>query len=263
MKRAAIYTEIVHPLADDFLLDAGLRADYHSAWEWQLNSMLNFAYEPTKQWCWRLGGGRVFRAPKMTELFYQDPGNIGDPTLKPENGWNIESGLDYKTGQQSIELTVFNRYEANRIDWTKSIADDPWRVQNVHRVNVYGVSMSSAVHFSERGDVHLSYLLASQDWHKKMESFFKYSWRTPKQQFTMNVNWQVPWQLRTQVNVQFMEQAHNYSFWLTNVQISRSFAVGDLVLKMNNIFDTSYQFFPFVPMPGRHWLVSLRFHNID
>ena len=33
---------------------------------------------------------RAFRLPNYTDLYYSDPGNVGNPNLKPEQAWNYE-----------------------------------------------------------------------------------------------------------------------------------------------------------------------------
>ena len=60
---------------------------------------------------------RAFRVPSYTELYYEDPANIGNPNLRPERAWNYEGGIDWTPSSRwHGDLTVFERRELDGID---------------------------------------------------------------------------------------------------------------------------------------------------
>jgi hypothetical protein len=49
----------------------------------------------------RASASRGFRLPTYTDLYYSDPANRGNPSLKPESGWDFEFGPQWNSGGTS------------------------------------------------------------------------------------------------------------------------------------------------------------------
>lgn len=54
------------------------------------------------------GYGEAFAQPTMTELYYSSPDRfVGNPNLKPERGWNVETGFGWSNNVVTFDLTGF------------------------------------------------------------------------------------------------------------------------------------------------------------
>jgi iron complex outermembrane recepter protein len=91
----------------------------------------------------RASASRAFRVPSYTDLYYQDPANLGSPNLRPERAWSYEGGLDWNVSQRLRgDVTVFERRERDGIDYVRRSLDDIWRATNVQNLNFTGVEAS-------------------------------------------------------------------------------------------------------------------------
>src|SRR5215471_18583195 len=48
----------------------------------------------------RASVSRAFRLPTYTDLYYNDPANVGNPRLKPESAWGFEAGPEWNAGKR-------------------------------------------------------------------------------------------------------------------------------------------------------------------
>jgi len=95
---------------------------------------------------WRTSASRAFRVPTYTDLYYQDPANRGDPSLRPESAWSYDSGLEWRpTGRARLEATVFHRRERDGIDYVRFASSEPWRAANIHRLRFTGLEASARI----------------------------------------------------------------------------------------------------------------------
>jgi iron complex outermembrane receptor protein len=83
--------------------------------------------------------GSVYRIPTFTDLYYRSPVNVGNPDLKPEEGWTWDVGLEVGDGPWSGDAAYFERYETNRIEWARPVGDSVWQVLNIAEGTVRGV----------------------------------------------------------------------------------------------------------------------------
>jgi len=93
----------------------------------------------TKALTIRSSVGNVYRIPTFTDLYYRDPVSVGNPDLKPEEGWTWDVGLEVSDGPWSGHAAYFERYETNRIEWARPVGETIWRVMNIADGTVRGV----------------------------------------------------------------------------------------------------------------------------
>lgn len=115
----------------------------YSQWGWQLWPGLDLGYR-FSPWLRAYGSiGRAFRAPTYTELYYDSPGTVGDPALRPERSLAGECGLSIDPGWLSIQGSLFSRQGRDLIDWARRRPSDPWRAVNIDRIATVGVEVSA------------------------------------------------------------------------------------------------------------------------
>jgi iron complex outermembrane receptor protein len=80
----------------------------------------------------RASGGRGFRLPTYTDLYYSDPVDIPNPNLKPESAWSFDGGADwYVSARIATSLTVFHSIQTDAIDYVRADASEPWQAENL------------------------------------------------------------------------------------------------------------------------------------
>lgn len=107
---------------------------------------------------------RTLRQPTFTDLYYNDPVSKGNPDLLPEEAWEAEAGLKYKSGPFKSECAFFQRYGKNMIDWVRQDDSDKWQVMNLTSVKISGIELSSEFGFREAGSSFLNYIRVGYTW---------------------------------------------------------------------------------------------------
>ena len=149
LRRNALYSEVTLGEAGHASVDLGARGDWSSAdkafFSPSIAGMLPLGHEVSL----RASTSRGFREPTWTELYYKDPANIGDSTLKAETFWSGEMGVHAATGARtSVDAVYFWREADDLIDWTKpaSAPDSvPWHTKNVERASYRGVEAEASL----------------------------------------------------------------------------------------------------------------------
>lgn len=149
--RAATFAEATVGSMGRALLNAGLRVDWHSEYSSFVSPSVAASVAVSEQVRLRASGTRGFRAPSWTERYYVDPGNIGDPDLKPEQFWAAEIGVGaYLPGQLYLDAAAFVRDADELIDWARPLGDEegPFRTMNVENATFRGLEATLSRHWS-------------------------------------------------------------------------------------------------------------------
>ncbi|HEX2660551.1 MAG TPA: TonB-dependent receptor [Polyangia bacterium] len=85
----------------------------------------------------RANVGRYARIPSFTELYGYNRGILGNPTLRPERGVNVDVGASVDRGGVSAALTVFGARATDLIAW--QTFTNSTRAENIARTRVWGV----------------------------------------------------------------------------------------------------------------------------
>lgn len=116
------YFIVKHNLQKNWYMNEALRIDYNENFGTVLSPQLNIIYQPNN-WSFRASFAQGIRDADFTERFNNynrtlvTSGSIGNPDLKTENTWNIETGVDYNKNGFRFSSTLFYRKQNNLIDW--------------------------------------------------------------------------------------------------------------------------------------------------
>lgn len=230
---------------------------------------LKIQYAPFEQLLISGNIARVFRLPTFNDLYWEIGGN---PDLKPELGWNQELAVHWKQKSWSFSVTGFNRHLNNRILWQPLENSFNWSPQNVDQVWSRGV------------EVRLNGQLQLQKWNILWSNGYDYVHSTvqkaedtvllgkqliytPEHQFfsSINIRWQ-HWQLNYnhRITGRVLIQARNPKY-LQGYQLGylsagydwklSSFS-GNILFKVNNLWNTNYRIIDRRPMPLQHYEFS-------
>lgn len=230
---------------------------------------------------------RNYHAPSLNDLYWQPGGN---PSLKPEQGWTGEAGMEYclNADESSLfpsvrtELTVYRSDIRQWIIWIPSLRGY-WEPRNVARVLSTGLEYGILVTGSYGGlkvkfngsyaytrSVNLGETAVWGDLsygkqlvyiplhsgnllvHLSYRNFFlSWQYNAYGERFTTSSN---ALSRRTRIPPYFMN----------NLSAGRSFRFGktslSAELRIYNLLNESYQSILYRPMPGRHYHLVLTFN---
>lgn len=143
--RGAVLGELVLGRGGSMAFSAGVRTDWHEGFGSFFSPSFSGSYRLGSSFRVRGSLGRSFRAPTWTERYYQDPVNVGQEDLNPEQAWSGEVGGDLFLGSAlRASVTLFERRATDLIDWARDLeAGDtvPWETRNVEEATFRGVEV--------------------------------------------------------------------------------------------------------------------------
>jgi iron complex outermembrane receptor protein len=203
---------------------------------------------------------RAFRLPSYTDLYYSDPGNLGNPNLQPESAWDYEGGLLWdRGGRFKAEATMFERRENNDIDYVRSSPADLWHAENLDRVNFTGVETSVEVRLPRRQRLEFGYtgLHGTQNALNGLES--KYVFNYPVNDGIVSWQGELPEKLIARTGIGVVDRFGSGPYALWDAAIGREFRHVAAHLSFSNLTNTQYEEIQGVLMPGRSVVFGLEF----
>ncbi|RPI03180.1 MAG: TonB-dependent receptor [Ignavibacteriae bacterium] len=244
-----------------FLVDVGMREDFHSQYGRQLNPAMSVGVLFAQSAKVFVTAGRSFRAPSYTELYYSNPARIGNAGLKPETGWSTELGTEWYGGAQiKFSASCFERDQQNLIDYVKFTASDAV-AQAANFATAVTRGLEAALQW-QRGDdaepeiirsvqVRYTYLDSRIDRGSVYSSV--YSFNHPRHQLNVDGSGYLPFLLHWTTNLTHKIKMDGTAFSLVDAKVSRDLSVATVFLQGTNLLNQSYEELTGVPLPGR-WI---------
>ena len=127
--RAAAYAALDFRALKRFSLSVSAREEVYRNFAGEFNPSVAAGFRASTRVKFRASASRAFRVPSYTDLYYQDPANMGNPNLKPERAWTYEGGLDWNPAPRVRgDVTVFQRRERDGIDYYRASPADLWQI---------------------------------------------------------------------------------------------------------------------------------------
>ena len=140
-----------------FSFTVGAREELYTGGQQVFSPSVSGAYWVSSRVKLRASVSHGFRLPDFTELYYSDPGTLGNPNLKAETSWSEEGGVQAALGYGIIlDADVFHHHDNNVIDY----AGAPGAIQvaqNIHTLNFTGAEVSLRCQLPHRQRFELSY----------------------------------------------------------------------------------------------------------
>jgi iron complex outermembrane receptor protein len=233
-----------------YSLSAGIREEVYGDREVATSPSLSGAAWLSSRFKLRASASRAFRLPSFTDLYYHDPGNVGNPNLKPESATSYEAGLDaYFNSKVHSSVTVFHRRDSNVIDFVRSSPTDIYQATNFDKLHFTGVEASAAFDPSAEQHFKISFsalhgLNASPE-----IAASKYTFNYPVEEAVIEWRGALGKGLigRTRLGVVNRVGRDAYAVW----DASAGYGKGRVrpFLQLTNITSTVYQDIPLVDMP--------------
>lgn len=250
--RAAAYMALDFRALKRFSLSISAREEAYRDFSAEFNPTAAAGYWLSPHLKLRASVSRAFRVPSYTELYYEDPANVGNPNLRPERAWNYEGGIDWNPSSRwHAGLTLFERRERDDIDYYRVSPNDLWQALNINSLNFTGVesSLRFAASRSQSLDFRYSWLQGAEDTIPIGET--KYAFYYPIHSAV--VAWQASVAgrvtVRTRLGILDRRQEGTYALWDVDAAYTRG-SVHPFV-QLSNLTNTSYEEIQGIAMPGR------------
>lgn len=224
--------------------------------------------------------GQSYRAPSYTELYYQDPANLGNPNLQPEFANNAELGLAYTwvsnhqnadngnhvgenlKSKLTVEASVYRRNTTNMIDWTRSTVSNPnpWTPVNLSSVIFKGVESNISYRWNGNGRIMLRELSLGYNYMDANHQFVdpimttesRYAFSGLRNQLIGKITMNITRWVHVSATYRGIDRVGGNTYSLVDAKMfinpSRNFSI---FLEGNNLLNTEYIEAGYVQMPGR------------
>lgn len=144
-----IFAEHRVTFLDAWDIRAGIYSNYYNAYGWKHFPGAELGYQLSPSSRLYTNYGVSYRIPSFTDLYYEDPSNLSNPDLEPEQAESFELGWKYGQGNVRLEVVYFNRYSQNLIDWSRSPSSETpnpnrWEPNNISEVTFHGIETGLA-----------------------------------------------------------------------------------------------------------------------
>jgi len=247
---------------DRFRWQVGGRVDARVTYEPHFTGTAAVSHALTEVLTLRASTGNVYRLPSFTDLYYEDPANVGNPDLRPEKAWTWDAGLEVGHGPWTGRATYFERYETDRIEWVWSDAAGKWQVMNIAEGTVRGVETQVGWRHGRGHRLTAGWSWLENDTQVDPDFVGKYTLVVPRHLLTGQGTAVLPWNLSATVTGRYVVHNDTSDEFLNPRVDFRHYFVLDARLDWThssgwfagvtgtNLLDRVYGEVPGVQMPG-------------
>lgn len=231
----------------------GVQLNYYSDFGWNAFPGVDVGYALSPEWKAYGNWGYTYRVPTYTNLYYNDPANIGNPNLLPEYAVSWEAGVKwFRSNTLAMQAAYFNRQGNRIIDYVKDQASDPWQVANLLQVDMQGFDMNlgwqSPMRWLLRLDVGYTFISARQ---VQEVALSKYALDNLAHQVTATIAFRYGRHFFHTVSYRYADRVNLTDYSLVDTRMSWQRADWSLFADVTNVLDQPYTETNLVPMPGR------------
>jgi iron complex outermembrane receptor protein len=199
--------------------------------------------------------GSTWRVPTYTDLFYEDPANLGNPNLLPEKALTTELGIKFRDKTWDIQLSWFSRNSENLIDWTKENPADQWFPSNIGNVDISGIELNAQFDFTSLYGKNLPKLMVGYSrlsGENNVEApISRYALEYIQNHLTAGADMKWNDHLSQSLYMKYVDRLTLDSYMVLDAKFTIKINNINLSLFSNNLLDTDYTETNLVPMPGR------------
>lgn len=265
------YLEYRTELLSKLTFHIGAYTNYNSNYGWEIYPGLDLGYEIMPNWKWNVNVGKSQRVPSFTDLYLQQPANIGNPELMSEYAWQYETSVQGKIGETQLEIRYFYRDINDFVDWTKNagnitdpaeISKIPYQPVNLGNNKMHGVSASLnrvyslGLHRSLKYALGYNYL-SPEELSYQTGIISKYVLESLKHQALLRISYSAPdWEFST--GNRWIKRELNDPYFVSDIRLGYKLNHWNIYTDVTNIGNTSYKESGAVFMPRRWFSVGMR-----
>ncbi|MFC5408270.1 TonB-dependent receptor plug domain-containing protein [Larkinella bovis] len=262
-----------------WLLSANLRQAFVSRFDPPITPSVGAEYTVTQTTKSKLTAkgsvGRSYRVPTLNERYWKD---LGNPNLRPEDGFNLEAGVSGRwEPDPAIRLTSEATVFRNRIDnWSYWNPEYGYRVENLQLVIARGLEWAGTLQYTTSGwqtGLTLGYALTRSSQQKAYNVYAQDIIGKQLVYVPVHTGRLSAYLARGKSRLTVLSQINSRRYiTFDNSQYLRGFVVTTILLEtqvkfgpvesrlqgqVNNLFDTVYLNVKRNAMPGRHFALQL------
>lgn len=252
-----------------------IRKEFTNQTEIPFTGNTGIHYQLLKQLAAKINANTSFRQPTLNDMYW-NPG--GNPNLKPEEGYDIDGGLEFNYSKNNFralfEATYFNRYTTNWIIWLPT-NNTYWSPRNIAEVYSRGTETKTELSYAKKDlllkiIINTSYVLSTNQVKinendnsvgkqliytprysgqasflmkcKNISLLFNNNYTGYRFTSTDNTSWLNPYYIAN------LKCSYSYSFSTINME---------LFCSINNVFNKNYVVVSNRPMPLRNYEAGL------
>ena len=252
-------------------INSVIRKEYQEAYQIPFTPLFSLDLSINKRIAFLAKYNRVFRSPTLNDRYWFSGNTIGNPNLKPENGWNQEIGLIFNNDNIYISGVL---YSINIEDWIlwHELDNGNWTADNIKKVWSRGFENKIQINYkyfriitnytytkstSQLPTSNLDYTVGKQlryvPCHKANFSII-YN----KNNFKLLLNQSYTSNVITNYGV---EDKYLKGYMLTDISFQYNIASNpiNLQLDINNFSNVEYQTYQNYARPGREYRFSINY----
>lgn len=270
IRNGAIYLQDTWKFAPKWSLVPGIRVDHHSMFgtHWTPKAAINYnADDKTQVYA---SWGRVFKAPTIDDLYYENAINKGNPNLKPESGHTETIGITHKPDDKTtIAASYFWSEIHDAINWDYSVF--PGIANNLALEKKHGIEVSVQKEFDAHwsADVAYSYI-KTEAWGDNTNEVI--SGKNPQpNSYRLGIHFRKgPWKANLMATIgSGLDTSQNHLYYnnssYTLLDFNASYDITKNLtayLKANNLLNQEYEIYPqswgaCFPGKGRFFQIGL------
>jgi len=255
--RGALYLQDEIEVARPLTATLGLRYDYHSTYQDQINPRAGLLLRLPGEFRIRASVARSYRAPTFNDLYWPaDAFVAGNPNLQPEKAWSYELGGEKKFGDLAVfKVAGFYRDVTDLIRWAPG-TDFVWRPTNVQTAHIWG-GETELIFYPWKGltiPLNYSYL------DPRDESTGEPITNKPKHIINAGVDYVTPFGLKSSLKGRYVQyyvnntSTLNRDYFVLDARLGYEFKIyqkfkGEGFVSLTNILNRDYQINEGYPMP--------------
>ncbi|MFC3559220.1 TonB-dependent receptor plug domain-containing protein [Pedobacter jamesrossensis] len=261
------YTQYRTNLLKNLNVNAGAYLNYNSSYKWQVYPGIDASYAVTDYLKLTGNIGTSQRIPSFTDLYLnQRPGNIGNPDVQPENAFQSELGLKLTRNNLTFNSSFFYRKIDKFIDYTKTIATDPWEANNIGSMTTRGINLRSNYSLSVNDNAKFNFNLAYSYLNSRFTNMeqglaTKYQLSSLKHQVTNTVDFKYK-NFSVLLATRYNQRIVGSPYWINDFRISESINKFTIYMDAQNIFDSKYYEIGAIPLPSRWLSLGVKFVSL-
>lgn len=235
-----------------FDLTPGILWNSYSDFGAQFLPGIEGGWQLSPQWRLYANAGYTYRVPTFTDLYYEDPGNKGNPDLKPESALAYEAGLKWVGARTSASAAYFLRQSDDLIDWTKPTDADPWRTRNLGDIRFQGMEFALHARVSKTipaAFFSYTYIDAAQGADPAFRS--RYALDQLRHQWIGGIDIRVGKHWSAALRGRFLDRINLEDYAVADARIRWQSNRWGFFAETTNLTNTGYTETNLVPMPGR------------
>ena len=286
--RLDVFAWLRYQVSARFLTSLNVRQAFVKSFDPPIAPALGLEYQLTRSTKITGNVSRSYRVPTMNERYWSE---LGNPELKPEDGFNKELGVSWNKSRSafsfSSSLNVYHNLINNWVYWNPELG---YRVQNLQQVLAKGIELGQKTQYQQERltlGLNAQYAYTHSSQQKAYDNFSadvigKQLIYIPKHNITANLFYQAQgkgtW-LKThgmpfRATLQWQANSRRYytfdnSKWLDGQQLVNVILEsglrwkhfdGQLFFQANNVFDELYLNSKRNAMPGRNYAINFVFN---